>query len=124
MKINTVFGVEEVAGKVCLYCKEEKPLSEFPKHSLYKDNLDTRCRECIKRVSKVTRDILKLAPPKPEFCECCGEIPRKWVVDHCHDTNEFRGWICDRCNTGIGKLGDNVEGVMKAIKYLERFENA
>jgi len=40
------------------------------------------------------------------------------VVDHDHLTGEFRGHICPLCNQGIGKLGDSVEGVMKALLYL------
>tara|TARA_R100000742_G_C4257386_1_gene75248 strand:+ start:391 stop:546 length:156 start_codon:yes stop_codon:yes gene_type:complete len=31
----------------------------------------------------------------------------------------YRGWLCSNCNTGIGKLGDNIEGVQKAVDYLE-----
>ena len=42
----------------------------------------------------------------------------KIVLDHCHDTESFRGWICYACNQGIGKLGDNLEGVVKAALYL------
>ena len=106
--------------KNCIYCKETKELSEFPKHSLYKDNLDTRCRTCIKTHAKIRRELHKKAPPKPEVCECCGKPPLKWCLDHDHGDNSFRGWICDRCNTGLGKLGDNIEGLQKAINYLRK----
>mgnify|MGYP004454902773 CR=1 FL=1 len=41
------------------------------------------------------------------------------VLDHCHKTKKFRGWLCDFCNRGIGLLGDNKEGVKMATKYLE-----
>jgi hypothetical protein len=43
-------------------------------------------------------------------------------VDHCHSTGQIRGVLCCECNTGIGKLGDNAEGVRRALAYLERFE--
>ena len=105
--------------KTCIYCNTEKPLSEFPKHSLYKDNLDMRCRECIKKHSKIRKQLHKDAPQRPEYCECCGNIPRKWCLDHDHKTDKFRGWLCDKCNTGIGKLGDDLKGVKMAVKYLE-----
>ena len=105
--------------KTCIYCNTEKPLSEFPKHSLYKDNLDMRCRECIKKHSKIRKQLHKDAPQRPEYCECCGKIPRKWCLDHDHKTDKFRGWLCDKCNTGIGKLGDDLKGVKMAVKYLE-----
>lgn len=27
---------------------------------------------------------------------------------------------CDRCNAGIGMLGDSIEGLMNAVRYLQR----
>ena len=58
----------------------------------------------------------------PDRCECCGKIPESpLVLDSCHKTNEFRGWICEACNTGIGKLGDDFTGVWLAAMYLSRF---
>ena len=63
--------------------------------------------------------------PKPTHCECCGRLPTNCgagknvlVEDHCHETGKFRGWLCNRCNTGIGQLGDTHEGVLKALEYL------
>lgn len=104
--------------KKCIYCDKEKPLADFPKHSMYKDNLDMRCRQCVKSQAQIRRELHKIAPSKPELCECCGQVPIKWCLDHDHDTNKFRGWICERCNTGLGKLGDNIDGVTKALNYL------
>ena len=107
--------------KICIYCKEEKEIIEFPKHSLYKDKLDMRCRACVKKHAKIRAQLHKIAPPKPEVCDCCKTIPRKWCLDHDHVSNTIRGWICDRCNTGIGKLGDNINGIQNALNYLENF---
>jgi len=60
-------------------------------------------------------------PPKPTDgrCQNCGAEARL-VLDHCHETGEFRGWICDPCNVGIGQLGDSVEGLERALAYLKR----
>ena len=93
---------------------------DFPKHILYKDNLDRRCRECIKKQSAIRRELHKHAPDRPQVCECCGEKPRKWCLDHDHSDNSFRGWLCDPCKTGIGKLGDDIKGVRKAVRYLNK----
>lgn len=43
---------------------------------------------------------------------------RKHLLEYGAKLREFRGWLCDRCNVGIGCLGDNLEGVQKAAKYL------
>src|SRR5579862_8179104 len=37
----------------------------------------------------------------PAACEICGEAPkggRPLMLDHCHKSNDFRGWLCTRCN--------------------------
>ena len=51
---------------------------------------------------------------------------RRMNIDHCHDTNEVRGILCSGCNTGLGHLGDNIDGLKKAIAYLQNppFKNA
>jgi hypothetical protein len=60
----------------------------------------------------------------PALCECCGGPPRgkhkRLVLDHCHLTGIFRGWLCDLCNRGIGMLGDLPVGARNAVNYLER----
>ena len=60
--------------------------------------------------------------PRPlnSLCGNCHKKTVKLYGDHDHTTNHFRGWLCFACNTGIGKLGDKVEGLIKAINYLER----
>jgi nitrate/TMAO reductase-like tetraheme cytochrome c subunit len=44
---------------------------------------------------------------------------RRANIDHDHETNEVRGILCTGCNTGIGHLGDNIEGLKRALYYLE-----
>lgn len=42
--------------------------------------------------------------------------------DHDATTHEFRGWICQQCNTGLGKLGDNIESITRVLHYLQHAE--
>jgi hypothetical protein len=60
-------------------------------------------------------------------CAICRELPRgtkrgKLNVDHCHETGAVRGLLCSTCNTGIGKLGDSIEGLERALAYLKESE--
>ncbi len=68
----------------------------------------------------------KATHPPAGFCEICGNVSAEndhdLDFDHDHVTGAFRGWLCNRCNTGIGFLGDNVKGIKKALAYLERAE--
>lgn len=109
--------------KICSYCGERKNRKSFPKHSMYKDKLDSRCKKCVKKHSKIRGRLHKEAPPKPEVCECCKKIPRKWCLDHDHSDDSFRGWLCEPCNTGMGKLGDDLNGLINAVNYLIMTKN-
>jgi hypothetical protein len=59
-------------------------------------------------------------------CAICGKPPKggrntmQHVVDHDHSNGVIRGLLCGSCNTAIGQLGDNLEGLMKAVAYLQR----
>ncbi|MDE0324591.1 MAG: endonuclease VII domain-containing protein [Candidatus Poribacteria bacterium] len=51
------------------------------------------------------------------------DVTAKIVADHDHDTGEGREWICDSCNTGLGRFKDNIAILETAIEYLRRFED-
>jgi Recombination endonuclease VII/NUMOD3 motif len=59
---------------------------------------------------------------KPDVCDLCNgpqQGQQSLTLDHDHVTGELRGWLCTRCNTGLGKLGDDVEGLRRALAYIE-----
>lgn len=41
-------------------------------------------------------------------------------VDHDHKTGIARGVLCHKCNLGIGLLGDDINGLERAIDYLNQ----
>lgn len=61
---------------------------------------------------------------EPANCECCGRRKRGKALslDHCHTSGHFRGWLCDKCNLGIGLLGDDMEALERALLYLRAAE--
>lgn len=56
-------------------------------------------------------------------CAICGRVEepdgRRLSIDHDHNTGEVRGILCNNCNNGIGSFGDDIEGMHKAISYLQ-----
>lgn len=39
-------------------------------------------------------------------------------MDHCHESNRWRGSLCRNCNLGLGYFKDNVESMQNAIDYV------
>jgi len=72
---------------------------------------------------------IKMLEEQNHSCAICGKHESqnvvgnktiKLAVDHCHDTKDVRGLLCDRCNTSIGKFEHSVELLQKAISYLKK----
>ena len=51
-------------------------------------------------------------------CACCDLEDYCLVADHDHKTGFVRGMVCTKCNAGLGMLGDDIDGLKKALKYL------
>ena len=118
---------EKYVMRECIDCHKILPLTEFNtwgsdfNSSIHQGiyRLRKHCRECQSIMNAESRLVKKNAPPKPERCQCCHKKKERLDTDHLHGTAIFRGWICGNCNTSIGKLGDNLEGVLQAAIYLE-----
>ena len=108
-------------------CGEELPVSEFYE----KDYVCKKCRPKYNRQAgydlqakyDITRNEYELLLRKQDGrCAICGKTQedngRELAVDHNHETGAVRGLLCANCNTGIGLLGDDVEILYNAIKYL------
>lgn len=109
--------------KICTKCNRAKLHCHFRLCRLYKGVTDgeymrSECRSCEKVAGKQLRKAKVEAPPKPKVCDCCKRKTNNFVLDHDHKTGKFRGWLCRNCNQGIGKLGDDIKSLEKAIDYL------
>ena len=62
------------------------------------------------------------------MCHICGKPEttrhskhgkvKRLAKDHCHKTGEIRGDLCQRCNTALGLMDDDVDRLYNAIAYL------
>ena len=110
--------------RTCRRCFRIFPMCYFPVNNRFlSGNICYKhtCRFCRARIDKDRYRLHKFyLPPVPGPCPICQEHTTKWVLDHNHDTGRLRGWLCNSCNTGIGKLGDSVETLQRAIDYLKK----
>ncbi|MCG9134581.1 Hpy99I family type II restriction endonuclease [Candidatus Poribacteria bacterium] len=124
--------------KICNICHLLKNVEDFPRNQNQAGGRIIRrpsCQECRKVIdgkkltaSERRRMDANRPPDKTVFvCPVCEKrtivgITANIVADHDHDTGKGRDWICDSCNTGIGRFKDDIEILGKVIYYLERFE--
>jgi len=112
----------------CKQCGKKQCSSQYPWVSRgtangdMQDNLvlnSRTCRKCTNDNRTAVRNLKKLHPkPLSNKCECCGRTDRRLHLDHEHDTNKYRGWLCQECNVGFGKLGDDIEAAVNLLSYV------
>lgn len=64
-------------------------------------------------------------------CAICGRTPppgaiksaSRLHVDHCHDSANVRGLLCNRCNPGLGYFGNDPALLEAAAAYLRRHQS-
>jgi len=109
------------SSKVCPKCLQEQPLENFRQRQRSEDSntkrFYTNCKSCEREINSLLVKLKKEHPQTSNVCGCCGK-EAKLYLDHCHDNKSFRGWICNNCNVGLSRLGDNIEGLTKALNYL------
>jgi hypothetical protein len=70
-----------------------------------------------------SEDYDRLAKRQHGRCAICGTEPepgRFLAVDHDHATGQVRGLLCDPCNQGLGSMGDDIQRLRLAIRYLQK----
>lgn len=120
--------------KICNICHVLKEANEFDINQTdAKGRKTTRpsCKSCRvyidgHRLRTKERKRLDAAAPRHVFtCPICQKttivgVTANLVRDHDHETGNAREWICDSCNTGLGRFKDDIGFLKVAIAYLER----
>lgn len=57
----------------------------------------------------------KVESAQGRVCAICRKIPQKFRTDHDHETRVFRGRLCDRCNTMLGRAGDRISNIPRKL---------
>ena len=114
--------------KQCSKCQWFLPLDCFNKRENY---LLSHCKSCAKQLRDARKRLKnQYKTPAADYqCPICkstaeeskghgGKAKGPWVLDHCHKTMEFRGWLCHKCNRGLGNFKDDSAMLFRAIEYL------
>jgi len=121
-------------NKVCDRCFRHLPTSFFSNNRIKKNAITKRpsCKDCRKIKDGISVSISdkkiweNKKPSNFDLFECpiCKKVTisgiSKVVLDHNHHNGKVRGYLCESCNTGIGRFDDNPKIVLNAIKWLKK----
>lgn len=129
---------DQYTKKICNVCNRILSINSFQKNQNGKNNRTVRrpscndCRSVIDGVPVPIAEKRKWESIKPYYdiweCPICKKrtipgLTSKVVLDHDHATGNPRAWICDSCNTGLGRFKDDVSIMENAIEYLKKYSN-
>jgi hypothetical protein len=124
--------------KKCTKCGGEKSLSDFGFHEKGKYQKRSACKSCLRLTSDEHRDkhlrnrfgisleqYQSMLVGQDYRCAICGSKDSfgkspHFVVDHDHSTGKIRSLLCNKCNVGIGMLGDDPKRLEDAAAYLRK----
>lgn len=119
--------------KICNVCHKILPTTQFEPNQNGKGDRQVRrpsckmCRRTIDGVAMAASERRKWLANKPDQvdfqCPICKKITiagltSKVVLNHDHATGRVLGWLCDSCNTGLGRFKDDIGILNEAIEYL------
>lgn len=129
--------------RVCRDCGkkafDEKDLELFTKRKNLPYGRNTICKQCTQKRQHNYRKGVKYLNTKRAYevgirynitideyiscmntspvCQHCGS-KESLCYDHDHNTGKFRGVLCRKCNSALGKLGDTLQSIEKMYIYL------
>ncbi len=123
--------------KVCNQCLTVKPIADFAPNQARSDGSKIHrptCIECRAGIDGVINQSTRKdgsvpeEPPLGAFWKCpiCEKdyivgVTVKLVLDHDHLSGHARDYLCDSCNTGLGRFRNGKIFLSNALRYLQTF---
>jgi hypothetical protein len=123
--------------KFCNVCHCLKPTANFARnqnnlHGIIRRPTCQKCRTSIDKRAPKTKQAKQVEKQKPKkgepfLCPICRKrsiagVTAKIVADHDHHTGNIRGFICDSCNTGLGRFKNGENYLMNAVNYIKEHD--
>ena len=133
-KIDVFKTGDKYNKKICNVCHCVKPLDQFAPnqnnlHGVVRRPSCKKCRTDIDKRTPKTKQAKEMEKNKPKkgepfSCPICRKrsivgITAKIVADHDHHTGNLRDYICDNCNTGLGRFKNGENYLMNAVNYIK-----
>lgn len=138
VKLDVLETGDKKGKKICNRCHCLLPVERFKinqrnKHGLIRRPTCTGCRDDIidKRPPSTNqaKEMENKRPKKgePFKCPICAKrtiayVTAKIVADHNHRTGDIRDFICESCNTGLGRFQNGKDCVRNLLEYLKEHD--
>ena len=132
-KIDVFETGDKFDKKICNVCHRLLPRKSFARnqnnvHGIVRRPSCRRCRTDIDKQPPKSAQAKQMERKRPREgstfkCPICQKrsiagITAKIVADHDHHTGNIRDFICDSCNTGLGRFKNGENLLKNAISYL------
>jgi len=87
----------------------------------------TRLNHVLHNYQLTEDELVQMMNNQKGCCEVCGDSlvkpdsKRFYAVDHNHTTCAIRGLLCNECNLVLGYVKEDKDTLLKAIAYLEKY---
>lgn len=135
--------------KKCSKCELFLPFTDFHKSKNDLAGLSSICKGCSSNYTNTIMDTgltrarekhiknkynleieeyLKMIEDQDNKCKICGKPEvftsskgnvKSLAIDHHHESGRVRGLLCQKCNSAIGMLMDDIQLLESAIEYLK-----
>jgi hypothetical protein len=85
-----------------------------------------RLKKLAKRFGVSPEFLVGILEKQGQSCAICKKkfdqsvLSSRAVLDHDHETDEIRGYLCNSCNIAIGCFQESLEFIESAAAYLKR----
>ena len=125
---------DKFSHKICNICHCLLPVTKYARnqnniHGIVRRPSCMQCRSDIDKRAPKSRQAKaaeknRLKPGTAFQCPICRKrsivgVTAKIVADHNHHTGDIRDFICDSCNTGLGRFKNGENYLQNAIAYLK-----
>lgn len=107
---------------ICIYCQKEHTYANKRTGEILP------CKKCkakklsLSKYNLTLYQYFQILRDQDNRCAICTETfteSNKPVIDHCHELNHVRGFLCRSCNLAIGLFLEEESIFLNAIKYIK-----
>ena len=133
-ELNVLETGDKYDKKICNVCHRVLPVDQFDKnqtniHGIIRRPSCVRCRADIDKRAPKSNQAKRMEKERPEKgspfkCPICQKrsivgVTARVVADHNHLSGDIRDFICDSCNTGLGRFKNGKDCLHNALLYLQ-----